>query len=85
MLDNIFRKIGLILVKLYQLTLSPWLGGGCRFTPSCSNYALEAYFKHSALRASELVVYRLCRCHPLGGHGFDPVPAATQHQRFAHE
>jgi putative membrane protein insertion efficiency factor len=46
----------------------------CRFVPSCSTYALEAVEAHGAVRGSALAVRRVCRCHPWGGHGFDPVP-----------
>lgn len=62
------------LVRLYQVTLGPLMGGHCRFTPSCSHYALEALREHGAVRGSWLTVRRLARCHPLGGGGYDPVP-----------
>ncbi len=61
-------------VKLYQVTLRPWLGAQCRFHPTCSAYAVEALRVHGALRGSWLSLRRLLRCHPLGGAGFDPVP-----------
>ncbi len=64
-----------VLISAYQLTLSPLLGPACRFTPSCSAYALEAIERHGAARGSWLALRRLARCHPLGGSGFDPVPA----------
>ncbi len=61
-------------VRLYQAArfgrLSP-----CRFVPSCSEYAVEALTEHGAVRGSWLTIRRLSRCHPLGGRGFDPVPA----------
>jgi putative membrane protein insertion efficiency factor len=52
----------------------------CRFDPSCSTYALEALELHGALRGSWLTIRRLARCHPWGGHGWDPVPANTSRQ-----
>ena len=61
-------------VHAYRLLLSPWIGHGCRFQPTCSAYALEALATHGALRGSWLAARRLGRCHPLGGHGHDPVP-----------
>ncbi|HMM76124.1 MAG TPA: membrane protein insertion efficiency factor YidD [Gammaproteobacteria bacterium] len=64
--------VGAILV--YRYTLSPWLGPRCRFLPSCSAYALEAVQRHGAWRGGWLAVKRLCRCHPWGGSGHDPVP-----------
>jgi putative membrane protein insertion efficiency factor len=62
------------LVIVYRVTLGPFLGGRCRFHPSCSAYALESLRVHGAVRGSWLSMRRLLRCHPFGGHGFDPVP-----------
>lgn len=65
---------------MYQWTVSPLLAalsgptGGCRFTPSCSHYAIEAIRTHGALRGGALAAWRLCRCNPWGGCGEDPVP-----------
>lgn len=61
-------------IYAYRITLSPFLGGQCRFHPTCSIYALEAYRTHGPLRGSILTARRLLRCHPLGGKGYDPVP-----------
>jgi putative membrane protein insertion efficiency factor len=63
------------LIRGYQLTLSPLLGGSCRFLPTCSAYAIQAIVDHGAWRGSWLAMRRLARCHPLGKSGFDPVPA----------
>jgi putative membrane protein insertion efficiency factor len=60
--------------RAYKLTLSPWIGGACRFQPTCSDYAAEALVQHGPVRGSWLAARRLCRCHPFGGSGFDPVP-----------
>jgi putative membrane protein insertion efficiency factor len=62
------------LVRGYQLTLSPILGGGCRYYPSCSAYAIEALERHGALRGGWLAIARIGRCHPFRPGGFDPVP-----------
>lgn len=62
------------LVRLYQLTLSPIVGGACRFEPSCSAYALEALDRYGAGKGLRLTIARLLRCHPLGPAGYDPVP-----------
>jgi putative membrane protein insertion efficiency factor len=60
------------LVRVYQLILSPHLGRTCRFHPTCSEYAIQAFKEYGALRGLVLTVSRLARCHPWGGHGYDP-------------
>jgi putative membrane protein insertion efficiency factor len=62
------------IVRGYQLLISPLLAPSCRYLPSCSDYAIEALARHGALRGSVLALRRLCRCHPWGGSGYDPVP-----------
>ncbi len=61
-------------IRLYQLTLSPMLGNVCRFTPSCSCYAIEALEKHGPVRGLYLAARRIMRCNPWHEGGFDPVP-----------
>ena len=63
-----------LLIRLYRVTLSPIVGGQCRFEPTCSRYALEAYRTHGLIRGTRLTVARLLRCHPLCKGGYDPVP-----------
>jgi len=63
------------LIRVYQWTLSPVLGPRCRYLPTCSDYAREAVELHGPVLGSALAVRRICRCHPLGGSGYDPVPA----------
>jgi putative membrane protein insertion efficiency factor len=62
------------LIRLYQLTLSPFLGRQCRFHPSCSHYAAEAIEVHGALKGTGLSAWRLLRCGPWTPGGYDPVP-----------
>lgn len=64
------------LIRAYQQVVSPYLPPACRYTPTCSEYAVEALRKHGAGRGSWLAVRRLLRCHPWGGSGYDPVPPA---------
>jgi putative membrane protein insertion efficiency factor len=64
----------LALVWLYRMLISPWLGANCRYEPTCSQYALEALREHGAFHGSWLAAKRIGRCHPWGGHGYDPVP-----------
>ena len=62
------------LVRLYQITLSPWLGMNCRYQPTCSAYAIEALELHGVIKGGWLALRRIGRCHPWGGSGYDPVP-----------
>ena len=62
----------LALVRLYQITLSPILGGHCRFYPSCSHYFIGAVRKHGALVGAWRGIVRICRCHPFHPGGYDP-------------
>ena len=61
-------------IRFYQRFISPLLPPACRFTPTCSQYAIEAIQKHGALKGLYLAIRRLLRCHPRGGSGYDPVP-----------
>ena len=63
-------------VRAYRLVLSPWVGHGCRYQPTCSAYAMEALERHGGVKGGWLTVRRVCSCHPWGGHGYDPVPGA---------
>lgn len=64
----------IFLIKLYQWIISPWLGPSCRYTPTCSQYALEAFKKYGLIKGGWLTIKRIARCNPWGGHGHDPVP-----------
>ncbi len=66
-------------IKLYRLTLSPWVGQGCRFIPTCSVYAEDAIRAHGAARGTWLTLRRLLRCRPWGGSGYDPAPPSHRH------
>ena len=68
------RQILIGFIKVYRLVLSPFIGQHCRFTPTCSEYAIQAIDEHGAVRGSWLAVRRLSRCHPFHTGGWDPVP-----------
>ena len=68
------KTVLVALLRGYQYVLRPLFGANCRFYPSCSDYAREAVDKNGAWKGGWLTLARLCRCHPWGSHGFDPVP-----------
>jgi putative membrane protein insertion efficiency factor len=73
-IENLPRRVLAALIRAYQVVISPALPPACRFTPTCSQYALEAVGRYGALRGSCLAARRLVRCHPFNRGGFDPVP-----------
>ena len=68
------KKIIILIIKTYQITLSPLLGSNCRFHPTCSEYTIQAINEHGVYRGLILGVKRISKCHPLGDKGYDPVP-----------
>ena len=64
----------ILLIKIYQYTLSPFIGRNCRYTPTCSNYGIEALRKYGAIKGGWLTIKRVASCNPWGGSGYDPVP-----------
>ncbi len=67
-------KFLILLIRIYQLTLSPFIGRNCRYTPTCSNYGIEAIKKYGAIKGGWLTIKRILSCNPWGGSGYDPVP-----------
>ena len=68
------KRFLLVSIRLYQLSLRPWLGHQCRFYPTCSDYAAQAIQAHGSLRGGLMALRRLLRCHPWHAGGLDPVP-----------
>ena len=68
------KKLLILLIKFYQKCLSPILPNVCRYTPSCSEYFIQALQIHGVIKGSWLGIKRILRCHPWGGKGYDPVP-----------
>ena len=64
----------LLLIWIYKYAISPYLSNSCRYTPTCSTYAIEALKKHGLVKGGFLATWRILRCNPWGGHGHDPVP-----------
>jgi len=62
------------LIRIYQWGISPLLGAKCRYTPTCSQYGVEALRKYGLIKGGYLTIKRILSCHPWGGHGHDPVP-----------
>ena len=83
------RQLIRVLIRAYQLAISPLLGARCRFYPSCSQYALEAVERHGSRRGGWLAIRRLARCHPFHPGGYDPVPldpnGVTEQACHAHD
>lgn len=71
---QILTYLLLLPIRFYRGYISPMLPPACRFTPTCSQYAMEALQKHGPLKGLYLTIRRILRCHPWGGHGYDPVP-----------
>ena len=67
--------------RAYKILISPLFAGSCRFEPSCADYMRDAIIAHGVVHGGWLGLRRLARCHPFGGHGFDPVPGPEAHRR----
>ncbi len=76
-------RVALVLLRGYKLLISPLFAGSCRYLPSCADYTAEAVERHGVLAGSLLGAGRLCRCHPFGGSGHDPVPVEKPWRRPA--
>lgn len=73
-LSRLIAKILVLPIRFYQLCISPLLGPSCRFTPTCSEYARQAILKYGPFKGLYLAIWRILRCNPWGGSGYDPVP-----------
>jgi uncharacterized protein len=72
--NNVLQAVLIGLIKVYQALISPYLPNSCRFTPTCSQYGIEALKKYGVWKGISLTAKRISRCHPWGGNGYDPVP-----------
>jgi putative membrane protein insertion efficiency factor len=73
------KSVLVVLVRAYQVMISPYFPPSCRYTPTCSQYAIEALEKHGALKGIWLATKRIGRCHPWSDGGYDPVPDTKNH------
>ncbi len=73
-MGSLLRKIFIVPVRAYQLLISPLLGSNCRYQPTCSQYMIDAISEWGPIKGIWLGAKRIGRCHPWGGHGYDPVP-----------
>jgi len=73
-LKHILQSFFILLIRIYQGAISPYLPDSCRYTPTCSQYGVEALQKHGPFMGLWLTVKRFSTCHPWGGSGYDPVP-----------
>lgn len=80
---SFFVRILTLLVRFYQLAISPYFPSSCRYNPTCSHYAIDALKKHGPLKGSWLAIKRIGRCHPWAKGGYDPVPP-KQHKEDSH-
>jgi putative membrane protein insertion efficiency factor len=79
------RAVLLAAIRFYTRFLSGWLGGQCRFAPTCSHYAETAIVRHGAVRGTMMAAWRVARCNPYGRGGFDPVPPARGPSSLAYD
>ena len=74
MIREALSALIIAIIRSYQLIISPLIGPKCRYTPTCSQYGVQALQKHGLVKGIWLTIKRVGRCHPWGGHGYDPVP-----------
>jgi len=73
-MKQIFKYFFLGMIRFYQYAISPYTPASCRYTPTCSQYTIEAIQRYGPFKGAWLGLKRILRCHPWGGHGYDPVP-----------
>ncbi|KAA3646817.1 MAG: membrane protein insertion efficiency factor YidD [Bacteroidetes bacterium] len=78
---RLISRILIFFVRVYQYTISPIFGANCRYSPTCSTYAVDALTIHGPLKGSFLAIKRILSCHPWGGHGYDPVPKKKKNEK----
>jgi len=82
MLNKIITFPLILLIRGYQLIISPLLGSNCRFIPTCSEYAMESLKVYGLLKGTFLTIKRIGKCHPWGSHGYDPIPTKMEKNNY---
>lgn len=72
------KRLFIAIIRFYQRSISPLFPPACRFTPTCSAYAIQAIERFGVIKGSGLAIWRILRCNPFGGHGYDPVPEKNE-------
>ena len=82
MINKIVTFPLVLLIRGYQLIVSPILGSNCRFMPTCSEYALESFKAYGLIKGTFLTIKRIGKCHPWGSHGYDPIPTKMEKNKY---
>ena len=82
MLNKIVIFPFILIIRAYQLVISPMLGSNCRFTPTCSEYAMGSLKEYGLVKGTFLSIKRIGKCHPWGGHGYDPIPTKMEKNNY---
>ena len=82
MINKIVTFPFVLLIRGYQLIVSPLLGSNCRFMPTCSEYALESLKAYGLIKGTFLTIKRIGKCHPWGSHGYDPLPTKIEKNKY---
>ena len=82
MLNKIVIFPFILIIRAYQLVISPILGSNCRFMPTCSEYAMESLKEYGLVKGILLTFKRIGKCHPWGGHGYDPIPTKMEKNKY---
>ena len=82
MLNKIVTFPLILLLRGYQLIVSPMLGANCRYMPTCSEYAMESFKTYGLIKGSFLTIKRIGKCHPFGDHGYDPIPTKMEKNKY---
>ena len=82
MLNKIVIFPFILIIRAYQLVISPMLGSNCRFMPTCSEYTMESLKEYGLVKGTFLSIKRIGKCHPWGGHGYDPIPTKMEKNNY---